>query len=670
MQNLYIKIPDGANVVIDKLYENGHSAFVVGGCVRDFILEKEPHDWDICTDALPEQVMQIFGEKNVIPTGIKHGTVTVLIGNDNYEVTTYRIDGMYSDGRRPDNVEFTQNLIEDLSRRDFSINAMAYNDKIGLIDPFDGISDIKNRRICCVGDPGKRFGEDYLRILRAIRFSSTFGFIIDKHTRMVAAINAPNLRMLANERVGAEIRKILCGRYAADVIDENKTSIAWVIPEIIDMVGCEQNNPYHVEDVFQHTLSAMRNMSTSNIFPAEWVDDYVRCALFFHDIGKPKSKSTDENGCDHFYHHAAKSAEITYDILTRLRFNSKDRDIIVELVKNHDMELVATKACARRMLNKFGVDQLHRLLKIRECDNRAHSELAYPRFKNTVAFACCVEEVLDERSTFSIKNLAVNGNDLIAIGFKQGPAIGSIDPDTNHLYCSPDTYSIESSIRECFGKKPSDFKKLTFEDELTMRKKLCNYFVDARWFGMVNTSYSSYNTLGKIEGAFQLSFPMSYDPIRIASISNTRCCVSSDDERKGNEKVPKNKDRTMGRFSVVEYGLYHMYIQTSTKAILRNGVTEDDLKLLIQTILHMFDDDMSSVRPSMTVRKVVVVRQNRNSGRVRPTDIEDAMVAKLKPGVNSPTSFNDYNLEFKRDMLPDSVEVKEYTMDNPDGIIL
>lgn len=155
MQNLYIKIPDGANVVIDKLYENGHSAFVVGGCVRDFILEKEPHDWDICTDALPEQVMQIFGEKNVIPTGIKHGTVTVLIGNDNYEVTTYRIDGMYSDGRRPDNVEFTQNLIEDLSRRDFSINAMAYNDKIGLIDPFDGISDIKNRRICCVGDPGK-----------------------------------------------------------------------------------------------------------------------------------------------------------------------------------------------------------------------------------------------------------------------------------------------------------------------------------------------------------------------------------------------------------------------------------------------------------------------------------------------------------------------------------
>ena len=242
MQNLYIKIPDGANVVIDKLYENGHSAFVVGGCVRDFILEKEPHDWDICTDALPEQVMQIFGEKNVIPTGIKHGTVTVLIGNDNYEVTTYRIDGMYSDGRRPDNVEFTQNLIEDLSRRDFSINAMAYNDKIGLIDPFDGISDIKNRRICCVGDPGKRFGEDYLRILRAIRFSSTFGFIIDKHTRMVAAINAPNLRMLANERVGAEIRKILCGRYAADVIDENKTSIAWVIPEIIDMVGCEQNS--------------------------------------------------------------------------------------------------------------------------------------------------------------------------------------------------------------------------------------------------------------------------------------------------------------------------------------------------------------------------------------------------------------------------------------------
>lgn len=321
---------------------------------------------------------------------------------------------------------------------------------------FDGISDIKNRRICCVGDPGKRFGEDYLRILRAIRFSSTFGFIIDKHTRMVAAINAPNLRMLANERVGAEIRKILCGRYAADVIDENKTSIAWVIPEIIDMVGCEQNNPYHVEDVFQHTLSAMRNMSTSNIFPAEWVDDYVRCALFFHDIGKPKSKSTDKNGCDHFYHHAAKSAEITYDILTRLRFNSKDRDIIVELVKNHDMELVATKACARRMFNKFGVDQLHRLLKIRECDNRAHSELAYPRFKNTVAFACCVEEVLDERSTFSIKNLAVNGNDLIAIGFKQGPAIGSVLNDLLNLVIDEQIQNEKAALLEVAAERLRD----------------------------------------------------------------------------------------------------------------------------------------------------------------------------------------------------------------------
>lgn len=228
----------------------------------------------------------------------------------------------------------------------------------------------------------------------------------------------------------------------------------------------------------------------------------------------------------------------------------------------------------------------------------------------------------------------------------------------------------QDTERFMHGYSPRSYDYDSFSDIYDMFRKHIQPWIDARWFGMVNTSYSSYNTLGKIEGAFQLSFPMSYDPIRIASISNTRCCVSSDDERKGNEKVPKNKDRTMGRFSVVEYGLYHMYIQTSTKAILRNGVTEDDLKLLIQTILHMFDDDMSSVRPSMTVRKVVVVRQNRNSGRVRPTDIEDAMVAKLKPGVNSPTSFNDYNLEFKRDMLPDSVEVKEYTMDNPDGIIL
>ena len=180
------------------------------------------------------------------------------------------------------------------------------------------------------------------------------------------------------------------------------------------MVGCEQNNPYHVEDVFQHTLSAMRNMSTSNIFPAEWVDDYVRCALFFHDIGKPKSKSTDENGCDHFYHHAAKSAEITYDILTRLRFNSKDRDIIVELVKNHDMELVATKACARRMLNKFGVDQL------------------------------------------SIKNLAVNGNDLIAIGFKQGPAIGSVLNDLLNLVIDEQIQNEKAALLEVAAERLRD----------------------------------------------------------------------------------------------------------------------------------------------------------------------------------------------------------------------
>lgn len=323
---MFICISDSAKEILDCLSASGFHAYIVGGCVRDSLMGKAPHDWDICTDALPEDVIRIFGEENTIPTGIQHGTVTVKTYAGMCEVTTFRIDGEYLDKRRPESVSFVRDLKEDLARRDFTINAMAYNSKEGLIDLFGGKEDLENNVIRAVGEPRKRFQEDALRILRAVRFSAKLGFDIEPDTYEAMGREISGLSKIAHERIGSEILQIVTAPYAKQALEaHNGMVIRYVIPELEMCYGVEQNNRYHHEDVFYHILSALGNAETCHQFPDEWADLCVRMALLLHDIGKPDAKTTDENGFDHFYGHAKISAEKAKKVLSRLRCGNEPR---------------------------------------------------------------------------------------------------------------------------------------------------------------------------------------------------------------------------------------------------------------------------------------------------------------------------------------------------------
>lgn len=427
------KIPQEVLTILSRIESSGFEAYLVGGCVRDVLLGKKPKDWDICTSAEPNDIYRIFGQEYVRPTGLQHGTVTVVPEQEDtsapaagYEVTTYRVDGKYIDGRHPDGVSFTKNLKEDLARRDFTINAIAYNPKTGVVDPFFGREDLKRKVVRCVGNPVTRFEEDSLRILRALRFSSQLEFSIEEETKGAMYRVMDNMKLLSNERIGKEVFGIVTGPNAAAVIEENKMVFFAVVPLLQAIDGCKQNNQYHCGTVFEHTMEAMRNIYRCHEFPDEWVDEYVKFALLFHDIGKPVSKMTDVLGHDHFYGHPARSAELTTNALIQLRYSNKFRETVVELVKNHAVEFTPSKSCARRLLNRFGEAQLKRLLKIRECDNRAHSRLAYPKFQNSLEFCKCLEEVIEEKSAFSLRHLAVNGRDLMENGIESGPRMGAI----------------------------------------------------------------------------------------------------------------------------------------------------------------------------------------------------------------------------------------------------
>lgn len=424
-----IHLPEDVHEILLLLEQQGYEAYVVGGCVRDSLLGVEPKDWDICTNATPDQIVSLFGEENTIPTGIKHGTVTVKHNGNLFEVTTYRVDGKYSDSRHPDSVQFTANLNEDLVRRDFTINAMAYNPKSGIVDPYGGQWSLQiDCLIEAVGIKDSRFKEDPLRILRAIRFSATLGFPIETETYVAMINNLSCLDKISMERIGSEVMKIVSAPYAHEAICQNDNGkiFRYIIPELDQELACSQNNKYHYTDVFHHTMDALKNASTQHVFPDEWADEYVKMALLLHDVGKPASKTTDDDGHDHFYGHAKFSAKIAEQILRRLRYSNQFIDTVVELIANHDVEFVPTKPCARRLLNRLGVDQVHHLLKLRECDNRAHTHNAFAKFKNmTIPFSKILEEVIQDEGSLKVKDLAIDGMDIINMGCKSGPMIGA-----------------------------------------------------------------------------------------------------------------------------------------------------------------------------------------------------------------------------------------------------
>lgn len=406
-----INLPDDVQEIMSVIKEYGATSYVVGGCVRDSILGKEPHDWDISTPALACELLVWFEEKGyrVIPTGLQHGTITVHLNGSNYEITTFRRDGEYSDGRHPDSVEFTSDLIYDLERRDFTMNAMAYNPEEGLVDPYCGYEDIQDRRIRCVGNPDDRFQEDGLRILRALRFSVQLGFKIELLTKRAMIDNRSLLNKISFERINAEFVKIIessSSHRARMQLLEFEDVLAEIIPELKSTFEFKQNNPYHCYPVYAHILTVLKECVDADII--------TKLAAFFHDIGKPYCYQDDEYGIRYFKGHAKVSAEMTDAIMRRLRFDNDTREKVVQLVFYHDATFEVGKKYVRRWLNKMGVNQFKRLLVLRRADIMGQSELNRDeRLQKLDAVKDCLEEVLTEKPAFSVKDLEISGKDVM-----------------------------------------------------------------------------------------------------------------------------------------------------------------------------------------------------------------------------------------------------------------
>ena len=414
-----IRVPHGAQSIVLGLRYANHEAYVVGGCVRDSLLGKEPKDWDICTSATPNEMKHHFNRLGIqtIDTGLKHGTITAKLNNGElYEVTTFRVDGNYSDNRHPDSVEYVDSIYRDLARRDFTINAMAYN-SAGLVDPFHGRDDLEKGIISCVGNPDDRFAEDALRILRALRFASTYNFRIDERTAESIHRNKDRLKSIAAERVQSELCKILCGSSALQVLLDYSDVMAVIIPELEPCIGFEQNNRYHQYTVYEHIAHAVDNYKGNDLS--------VKVALLLHDIGKPYCYTEDENG-GHFHGHAIPSRDLAEAALDRLRFDNKTKTEVLELVLNHDATIEPTPKVVRRWLSKIGERRFSQLLEVRMADILAHAEgTQASRIERCVSLTEIMDITLKEQQCFSIKDLAVHGRDVLSIGVPEGQLVGS-----------------------------------------------------------------------------------------------------------------------------------------------------------------------------------------------------------------------------------------------------
>lgn len=413
-----ITMPAGAERIIAELMAGGYDAYIVGGCVRDCLLGLQPNDWDICTAATPEEVMRCCAGRRIIETGLKHGTVTIVMGDGMYEVTTFRVDGDYSDNRRPDSVEFVRDIREDLARRDFTMNAIAYNYNAGLVDPFSGIKSLNEQTISCVGDPNDRFNEDALRILRALRFAATYGFEIDDATTKAIHENAGLLNRISAERIREELCKLLAGENVLSVLLNFPDVITTVIPELQPCVGFEQNNKYHLYTVYDHIAHAVSNYNGD--------DSRVLMALLLHDIGKPLCYTEDSKG-GHFHGHGVVSSDIAEKVLVRLRFDNASLHDIVELVLYHDTQIEPATRTIRRWLNRLGPEQFLRLMDVRLADMKAHTpELNTTRIARRNDCVAIALDIFFQGQCFTIKDLAINGHDVMALGVPEGKQVGEV----------------------------------------------------------------------------------------------------------------------------------------------------------------------------------------------------------------------------------------------------
>lgn len=410
-----IQLPDQVNRIIDTLEGAGYEAYAVGGCVRDSILGRTPDDWDITTSAKPEDCKRLF--PRTVDTGIKHGTVTVLLGGEGFEVTTYRIDGVYEDGRHPREVTFTANLKEDLRRRDFTVNAMAYNERSGLVDIYGGMQDMENRVIRCVGDARERFDEDALRMLRAVRFSAQLGYRIDEKTREAVKAMAPNLQKISAERIQTELVKLVTSPHPDDLRTAYELGItAQILPEFDLCMKTPQRHKHHCYDVGEHILHSMLGVEP---------DKVLRLAMLFHDIGKPQTLTVDADGTTHNKKHPLEGEKITRKVMRRLKFDNDTTEKVTKLVLYHDYDIAPTEAGVRRAVNRIGEDIFAMIFVVRRADIAAQSDYMREEKLQKVAY---IEEIYrrisDRKDAVTLKDLAISGKDLIAAGMAPGRQIG------------------------------------------------------------------------------------------------------------------------------------------------------------------------------------------------------------------------------------------------------
>ncbi len=403
-----------AEEAIRLLNAKGYEAYAVGGCVRDLIMKRPCQDTDITTSALPEEIKSVFSSYRTIDTGIKHGTVTVMVSGVPLEITTYRIDKGYTDCRHPDEVVFTRRLEEDLRRRDFTVNSIAYCAEKGFVDPFAGREDIKNKTIRCVGSPTERFREDSLRILRGLRFSSVLGFTIEKETANAMRECKQLLHAVSKERVFSELSKLLCGKNVKDVLINYSDVLETVLPEIKDMKGFDQHNFHHIHDILTHTAVVMENIPPV---------PHLRFAALFHDCGKTDCFSLDETGTGHFYSHPSISAKKADQALTRLKSDTATREKVVRLVKVHDTPIEETDRIIKKRLRSMGEELFFDLIKLQRADTKGLAPEFHNRDRHFDLLEDMARQIIKDEECFSLKNLKINGNDLISLGFK-GREIG------------------------------------------------------------------------------------------------------------------------------------------------------------------------------------------------------------------------------------------------------
>lgn len=411
-----IQLPNEVQIILKQLNNTGYSAYIVGGCVRDSLLGIIPGDWDICTSALPEETKQVFSSYHVIETGIQHGTVTVRMNGQSFEITTFRKDGDYKDCRHPEQVQFVSDLEDDLARRDFTVNAMAYHPDRGLLDYFGGKADLEQKVIRCVGDAPTRFSEDALRIMRGLRFAAVYGCSIDADTAAAMHKTKELLRHIAAERLQVELKKLLMSDHCEDILISYNDILSVMIPELAPLVGFVQHNPHHCYDVWTHTVKSLAQAEK---------DLYVRLTVLFHDIGKPKTFFLDEKGIGHFYSHAEVGGQMCHTILQRLKFDSRTTQAVVELVKYHDAQIPVTEKAVKKWLNRIGPEQFLRLLCVKKADaiSTVEGEAKLQEIRQLEAVFQIIKE---QNACFSLKDLQVTGKDILALGIKEGTEIGAI----------------------------------------------------------------------------------------------------------------------------------------------------------------------------------------------------------------------------------------------------